>query len=249
MRLDGFTGFQIGEGWYGSVGGFYRTSDGVRDPQFTADEGGQLTATLKRESDRGQFILYARYLDDKNQFITPIPVIQRGTRQFQRLSGFRSARLRLTTARPFGASDSTAIRTAAPTPILPMAAARRCCSSARTSTTSSTTAGRSATSSSPMAATSIPTRCSPAAIPPRSSTSLYTIPTNLGGFGLPPGSATATFVGGGAVAPDQDVIHQGWWFIHKELQQHQQRFSLEQGTIRGQHADDGPVSRLLRDGR
>ena len=30
---------------------------------------------------------------------------------------------------------------------------------------------------------------------------LYTIPTNLGGLGLPPDSATATFVGGGAVAP------------------------------------------------
>ena len=30
---------------------------------------------------------------------------------------------------------------------------------------------------------------------------LYTIPTDLGGFGLPAGSATATFVGGGAVAP------------------------------------------------
>ena len=94
-RVDGFSGFKVGEGWYGSVGGFWRTSDGVRDPQFSADEGGQLTATLKRESDAGELILYARYLDDKNQFITPIPVIQRGTRQFQRLSGLRSAHLDL----------------------------------------------------------------------------------------------------------------------------------------------------------
>jgi hypothetical protein len=46
---------------------------------------------------------------------------------------------------------------------------------------------------------------------------LYTIPTELGGFRLPAGSATATFVGGGAVSPTQDVIHQGWWFIHKKL--------------------------------
>ena len=57
--------------WYGSIGGFYRVSDGVRDPQFNADEGGQLTAMLKRESDKGDLVLYARYLDDKNQFITP----------------------------------------------------------------------------------------------------------------------------------------------------------------------------------
>ena len=34
MRVDGFYGFPIAEGWYGSVGGFYRASDGVRDPEF-----------------------------------------------------------------------------------------------------------------------------------------------------------------------------------------------------------------------
>ena len=46
--------FPLGEGWFGSVGGFWRTSDGVRDPQFAADEGGQLTATLKHEGDTEQ---------------------------------------------------------------------------------------------------------------------------------------------------------------------------------------------------
>jgi hypothetical protein len=87
-RVDGFTGFKLAEGWYGSVGGFYRISDGVRDPQFHADEGGQLTATLKRETERGDIVFYARYLDDKNQFITPIPVIQRGTDKFSAYPGF-----------------------------------------------------------------------------------------------------------------------------------------------------------------
>jgi len=46
VRLDGFYGFKIADGWYGSVGGFWRQSDGVRDPQFDADKGGSLTATL-----------------------------------------------------------------------------------------------------------------------------------------------------------------------------------------------------------
>src|SRR5690606_38411884 len=87
-RLDGFTGFPISENWFGSIGGFYRVSDGVRDPEFNADEGGQLTATLKRESDRGELILYARYLDDKNQFITPIPLIQHGRDKFSAYPGF-----------------------------------------------------------------------------------------------------------------------------------------------------------------
>ena len=87
-RVDGFYGFPLGEGWYGSVGGFWRVSDGVRDPQFTADDGGQLTATLKHEADAGDLMLYARYLDDKNQFITPIPVIQNGTDSFSAYPGF-----------------------------------------------------------------------------------------------------------------------------------------------------------------
>src|SRR5699024_10126565 len=49
QRLDGFVGFPIGGAdsqWFGSIGGFWRKSDGVRDPQFPADKGGQLTATL-----------------------------------------------------------------------------------------------------------------------------------------------------------------------------------------------------------
>ena len=55
---------------------------------------------------------------------------------------------------------------------------------------------------------------------------LYTIPTDLGGLALPAGSATATFVGGGAVAADQSVIHQGWWFIHKKLESINNDFRL-----------------------
>src|SRR5690349_18919293 len=87
-RVDGFYGFPVGESWVGSVGGFWRQSDGVRDPQFKADDGFQLTGTLKHESDGGQLTLYARYLDDKNQFITPIPLIQRGTDRFSKYPGF-----------------------------------------------------------------------------------------------------------------------------------------------------------------
>jgi hypothetical protein len=39
-----------------------------------------------------------------------------------------------------------------------------------------------------------------------------------GGYQIPPGSVvTATYVGGGTVDPNQSVIHQGWWFVHKQL--------------------------------
>ena len=87
-RVDGFFGFPVAENWYGSVGGFYRDSDGVRDPQFAADKGGQFTATLTHDSDRGSMMLYARALNDKNQFITPIPLIQNGTDNFSAYPGF-----------------------------------------------------------------------------------------------------------------------------------------------------------------
>jgi outer membrane receptor for Fe3+-dicitrate len=87
-RLDGFYGFKIADGWYASIGGFYRTSDGVRDPQFKADQGGQLTATLSHDWDNGSFMLWARKLNDKNQFITPIPMIEGSGDQFSSYPGF-----------------------------------------------------------------------------------------------------------------------------------------------------------------
>ena len=89
-RLDAFSGFPVGKsGWYGSLGGFWRTSEGVRDPEFTADQGGQITGTLARDfEDRGNLTIYARYLNDKNQFITPIPVIQEGSDEFHEYPGF-----------------------------------------------------------------------------------------------------------------------------------------------------------------
>ncbi|MDQ6646600.1 MAG: TonB-dependent receptor plug domain-containing protein, partial [Pseudomonadota bacterium] len=75
-RVDGFFGFPIAQNWYGSIGGFYRKSDGVRDPQFPADDGGQLTATLTHDMDNGTVMFWARALNDKNQFITPTALIQ-----------------------------------------------------------------------------------------------------------------------------------------------------------------------------
>jgi outer membrane receptor protein involved in Fe transport len=87
-RLDGFYGFKIADGWYASVGGFWRTSDGVRDPQFKSDQGGQLTATLTHDMDNGELMLWARRLDDKNQFIVPIPLIQGSDTNFYGYPGF-----------------------------------------------------------------------------------------------------------------------------------------------------------------
>ena len=83
-RIDGFYGFPIGKdsGWYGSIGGFWRKSDGVRDPQFAADKGGQLTATLSHDLDHGSVMFFARVLKDKNQWVTDTPILNPSAGQF-----------------------------------------------------------------------------------------------------------------------------------------------------------------------
>ena len=73
-RLDGFLGGPLAPDWFVSLGGFYRVSDGIRSSQFPANDGGQLTATLYHPLSRGNLLLWARALDDKNLFITDIPV-------------------------------------------------------------------------------------------------------------------------------------------------------------------------------
>ncbi|MFC5477653.1 TonB-dependent receptor [Massilia suwonensis] len=74
-RGDVFLGGKLAEGWYGTIGGFYRKTDGVRDAQFPADDGGQLTATITRKLDGGEITAYVRATDEKNAFYTGVPLI------------------------------------------------------------------------------------------------------------------------------------------------------------------------------
>jgi outer membrane receptor protein involved in Fe transport len=73
-RVDGFYSGPISQDWYMSIGGFYRDSNGIRSPQFPADVGGQLTGTLSHTMDNGTIMFYARVLNDKNLFITDVPL-------------------------------------------------------------------------------------------------------------------------------------------------------------------------------
>jgi outer membrane receptor protein involved in Fe transport len=74
-RFDGVYSGKIAEGWYGMIGGFYRTTNGVRDAGFPADDGGQLSASLTRKLDQGELTVYARSTSDKNAFYTGVPLI------------------------------------------------------------------------------------------------------------------------------------------------------------------------------
>lgn len=231
-RADGFYGFPVAEGWYGSVGGFYRISDGVRESEFRADEGGQLTATLKRESERGELILYARYLDDKNQFITPIPVVQRGRDNFSAYPGFDPLtgtyngnalrRVRLD-GYPGGGTNAD-LADGRGTQMLFLGA----------NFDYELDNGWSISDKFLMNGGDVDTNALFSGSNPATLfDELFVIPTDLGGFRLPLNSATANFVGGGAVAPNRDVIHQGWWFIHKELESLNNDFRLNKELFDG----------------
>lgn len=231
-RFDGFYGFKISEGWYGSVGGFYRRSDGVRDPQFLADDGGQFTATLKHEADTGDLVLYARYLNDKNQFITPIPLIQTGRDSFHRFPGFDPLtdtyngkaiqHVRLDGYPNGGANADLADGRGADMVFLGA-------NYDYDFGNGWSIADKFLYNKGDVDTNALFSGSNPASLLDE----LYNIPTNLGGFGLPADSATALFRDGSVVPDSQGVIHQGWWFIHKELEHFNNDFRLSKELFDG----------------
>lgn len=78
-RVDAFYGGKIAEGWYGTIGGFHRTTRSVRDPEFAADKGGQISASITRKLNQGEVTVYGRVTDDKNAFHTGVPLISATT--------------------------------------------------------------------------------------------------------------------------------------------------------------------------
>jgi iron complex outermembrane receptor protein len=63
----------FGQDWRFNVGGFYRYDHGVRDPGFTGIRGGQLKANLTRQLDNGYIQASVKHINDRNQFILPLP--------------------------------------------------------------------------------------------------------------------------------------------------------------------------------
>jgi len=74
LRTDFNIGGPMGEDWRFNVGGFYRFDEGVRNPGFTANKGGQVSANVTRLLDNGYVRVYGRYMNDQNTFYLPIPL-------------------------------------------------------------------------------------------------------------------------------------------------------------------------------
>lgn len=230
-RLDAFTGFKVAEGWYGSIGGFWRTSDGVRDPQFKADEGGQITATLAHDFDKGNLVLYARYLNDKNQFITPIPLIQTGTDSFRGYPGFdpltatyysRAIQHVRLPGYPGGGKDADLADGRGANFIFVggnfdyefdngWSLSDKFLFDEGVADTNALFSGNNP-----------------------STLQDFLFADIGGGVQLPAGSVvTANYVGGGAVPLDQSVIGQGWWHIHKRLKSFNNDLRLSKELFEG----------------
>ncbi|MBE1160741.1 TonB-dependent receptor [Dyella acidiphila] len=87
-RVDFWYGTPLGDGWKLSTGGFYRIDDGVRDPGFHADDGGQLRATLSRSFENGGFSLDVKHMDDKVTLDLGIPMYTAANGQILAVPGF-----------------------------------------------------------------------------------------------------------------------------------------------------------------
>jgi outer membrane receptor protein involved in Fe transport len=64
-RQDLFFGTPLGNGWKLGFGGFARIDDGIRDPGFNANDGGQFRVNLSRALERGNLSFDFKRLDDK----------------------------------------------------------------------------------------------------------------------------------------------------------------------------------------
>lgn len=75
VRNDLFISGPISKNLTFAVGGFYRTSNGVRDPGFTANKGGQIRGNLKftTDDDTLSILLSAQHIDDVTAFYQNIP--------------------------------------------------------------------------------------------------------------------------------------------------------------------------------
>ena len=87
-RFDGWFGGPIGDGWKFDVGGFYRNEDGVRDPGFTGNRGGQIRVDLRKDFSRGHIAFSFKRLDDHTILYTGIPLTKDANGDIVAVNGF-----------------------------------------------------------------------------------------------------------------------------------------------------------------
>lgn len=72
QRVDAVLSGELDEDLYYMIGGYFRSSDGIRDTQFKSEEGYQFTANLTKYFDNGKVNVFGRLTDDHGQWILPM---------------------------------------------------------------------------------------------------------------------------------------------------------------------------------
>ena len=72
QRLDGRLSGALGEDFYYMIGGYIQSSPGIRDTQFSAEEGNQFTINLTKHFESGRVNVFTRVTDDHGQWVLPM---------------------------------------------------------------------------------------------------------------------------------------------------------------------------------
>jgi outer membrane receptor protein involved in Fe transport len=71
QRLDARLSGALADDFYYMIGGYIQSSPGIRDAQFTAEEGNQFTINLTKRFDNGRVNVFSRITDDHGQWVLP----------------------------------------------------------------------------------------------------------------------------------------------------------------------------------
>src|SRR3990170_2638543 len=72
QRVDAVLSGPLSENFYYMIGGYARTSPGIRNTEFNSENGGQFTVQLTRTFDKGAVNGFARFTNDYGQWILPM---------------------------------------------------------------------------------------------------------------------------------------------------------------------------------
>lgn len=87
-RTDFFYGAPISEGWGFTIGGFYRSDEGVRSPGFTQNQGGQIRVGLSHAWEGGSLDINVKHINDNVGFLLPVPLTFDASRHPAAIPGF-----------------------------------------------------------------------------------------------------------------------------------------------------------------
>jgi outer membrane receptor protein involved in Fe transport len=73
-RVDFWYGTPVGDGWKLGTGGFYRVDNGIRNPGFDANKGGQIRLNIAKDFEHGSFSADIKHMDDNVALYLGIPM-------------------------------------------------------------------------------------------------------------------------------------------------------------------------------